>query len=315
MRAELPIRILPSEFPLDGSPLGVSSLLPCIDLGLQGFCGVNSPIQALTGEDADFDFGHVQPARVLGRVVELHSAQQPGGPALSQHVVEAFLEVDIQVVQNEVNATGLGACPREQVVDEGDEVNLSPALGDRDHAPSGLGLNGHEQVGGAMSRVLIVLLGRGLWCHGQRLAAVSDQLQALLVDADHWLGLAHWPSVQLQQAVHAPAVLLGQHSDAPHQPTPGFEVVFLASVAPFPDSHRPDQAPAGRRARARSPSSVAGPVGAKSRQAPRLVPVHPCRTAPVGQNATDRTPPAPSPLADTPLVCATPQCAPPQARP
>ena len=38
------------------------------------------------------------------------------------------------------------------------------------------------------------------------------------------------PGVQRQQFVHALAVLLGQLADAPHQPTPRFEVVFLSVV-------------------------------------------------------------------------------------
>ncbi|MCK7491697.1 MAG: hypothetical protein MZW92_08405 [Comamonadaceae bacterium] len=43
--------------------------------------------QALAGEDADFDLGHVQPAGVLGRVVELHAPQQPlrGAVARARH--------------------------------------------------------------------------------------------------------------------------------------------------------------------------------------------------------------------------------------
>ena len=36
-----------------------------------------SPIETLTGQDADLDLDHVQPAGVLGDVVELQPAQHP----------------------------------------------------------------------------------------------------------------------------------------------------------------------------------------------------------------------------------------------
>jgi hypothetical protein len=35
-----------------------------------------APIQALAGEDTDFDFSHVQPAGVLGGVVKLDTPEQ-----------------------------------------------------------------------------------------------------------------------------------------------------------------------------------------------------------------------------------------------
>lgn len=64
-------------------------------------------LQKLATEDADLDLGHIQPTRMLGCVVELHSAQELGGRAFAQHVVEALSGVDVQVVQNQVNsATG-----------------------------------------------------------------------------------------------------------------------------------------------------------------------------------------------------------------
>jgi hypothetical protein len=74
---QLSIRVLSSELPLDGSSLGVSVTLPRFDLGLQALPGWNTTVQALAAEDADLDLRHVQPTRMLGRVVELHPAHQP----------------------------------------------------------------------------------------------------------------------------------------------------------------------------------------------------------------------------------------------
>jgi len=68
MTPQLSIRVLPSEVPLDGPLFGISRLLPGINFGLQKFSTGNASIQALAGEDANFDLGHIQPAyrNVLG---------------------------------------------------------------------------------------------------------------------------------------------------------------------------------------------------------------------------------------------------------
>ena len=96
MPTELLIGILPSELPLDGLLLGVARLLPSIDLPAQYLLAGHASIQTLTAEDADLDLCHVQPTRVLGRVVELHPSQELGSGTFAQHVVEAFLEVGVQ---------------------------------------------------------------------------------------------------------------------------------------------------------------------------------------------------------------------------
>ena len=100
MSAESLICVLTSERPLDGLLRGVARLLPRVNFALQKLSAVDASVQALTTEDADLDLRHVQPTPMLGRVVELHSAQELGGRTLSQHVVEALSEVDVQVFHN-----------------------------------------------------------------------------------------------------------------------------------------------------------------------------------------------------------------------
>ena len=95
MPPKICICILPSKFPLNGSLKGVSRLLPSLDFGYQQLSTGNPPIQALAAEDADLNFRHVQPTRVLGHVVKLHPAQELCGRALTQHMVEASAGVSI----------------------------------------------------------------------------------------------------------------------------------------------------------------------------------------------------------------------------
>jgi len=44
----------------------VSAVLPCGDFLDQGVLVSDTPIEALTGQDAEFGFRHVQPTAVLG---------------------------------------------------------------------------------------------------------------------------------------------------------------------------------------------------------------------------------------------------------
>jgi hypothetical protein len=57
------------ELPICFSVMLVAVVLPCADLVGEAFLVVDAPIQALRGEHAEFGFGHVEPAAVLGRVM------------------------------------------------------------------------------------------------------------------------------------------------------------------------------------------------------------------------------------------------------
>jgi hypothetical protein len=50
---------------------GIALALPGCDLGDDALFVVDSPIQTLASQYADLGFGRVEPAGVLGRVVEL----------------------------------------------------------------------------------------------------------------------------------------------------------------------------------------------------------------------------------------------------
>jgi hypothetical protein len=74
-----------------------------------------------------------------------------------------------------MNSLRLGVCDREQFVNKGDEVNLSSTLRDRYDSLPTLGFDCHEQIGGAVAYVLIVIFGWAVGCHGQWRSAVSDK--------------------------------------------------------------------------------------------------------------------------------------------
>ena len=59
------------------APAALRGLVPSGGLGDKPGVAFDAPIQALAAQDADLDLDHVQPAGVLGDVVELQPAQHP----------------------------------------------------------------------------------------------------------------------------------------------------------------------------------------------------------------------------------------------
>ena len=136
MASQFSICILSREVPLDGSLFGVLRLLPSVYFRLQKLSTGNTPIQPLTAKYDDLDLGHVEPARVLGCVVKLHTTKELRSCTLVQHIVKALSEVGVEVVQHQVNSARLGIYASEQPIEEGDEGNFSPVGSDRDDVPN-----------------------------------------------------------------------------------------------------------------------------------------------------------------------------------
>ena len=67
------------EHPFDACASGVALLFPCGDFADEALWVVDSTVQALAAQDADLDLDHVEPAGVLGGVVELQAAQNAPG--------------------------------------------------------------------------------------------------------------------------------------------------------------------------------------------------------------------------------------------
>src|SRR3990170_6004696 len=229
MVSEFSIRILAGERPINAASFGIALALPAIDFAPRGRPVHQSSPKTLTIQDADFDLRHVQPARMLGRVVKLHPSQQRASGGRTEHLLEARAEMGVEVVQNQVNLSGGGIAALKQVLYEGDEFRHGSALGDLDHPTPAFGLNRHEHIAGALANIFVIVLGRRPGFHGQPFSAVSDQLLALLVDTDYRFALAIGPCVQFQHIVHAPSIFLGQAANAPHQLAPGFKEVFFSS--------------------------------------------------------------------------------------
>ena len=66
--------------------------------------GVDAPVEALAAQHADLDLDHVQPAGVLGDIVELQPAQHPSRFAGGEGLVERAGRVRRQIVEHDPDA-------------------------------------------------------------------------------------------------------------------------------------------------------------------------------------------------------------------
>src|SRR6266545_1623739 len=229
MSAELLIRDLPGERPLDGPMLGVAALLPRAYFALDGRSIAETTIQALAPECSDLDFGHVQPTGVLRGVVKHHPPQQPLGGLAAERFDEAFAEMDVEVVDDEMDAPGRAIDVADEVLGERNEIELATMRGHLRHPVSASRLDRDEDIAGTGPHVFVIHALGLPWRRRERLPTVAQQLLALLVEANHRLVRPVGPSVQVQQFVHAPPVLRGEPTHAPHQLAPRFEAVFFSS--------------------------------------------------------------------------------------
>lgn len=227
MTMQFRICISPSEGLLDAASSRVASPLPCCHRG-----GQRSPVggaarQTLPIENADLYLRHVQPTGATGRVVELDSAQYAGGGLDAQDFLEVAAQVSIEVVKNQVHLAHPRVATTQHATDETHKVGLATPHGNLGVATFAAWLDGHEDVASPGALVLVILPQRHAEFGRQGRGRLVQQLFALVVQTDHGFASIVWPSVQLEQFVHAPPILCGEFPDTPHQSPPRLEEVVV----------------------------------------------------------------------------------------
>jgi len=95
----------------------------------------DAPIEALAAQRTDFDFDHVQPAGVLGDIMELEPAQHPPCFTRGKGVVERARRVRRQIVQDDSDALRLWEVNVSKLAHADGEVHGGAAVADFDLAP------------------------------------------------------------------------------------------------------------------------------------------------------------------------------------
>ena len=103
---------------------------PLLTLIAPGFPGLGFPtqgvevgyptVQALPGEDTEFQFGDIEPTPVFGGVVNLQALRQAPGRFRIEGFVERTQLMGVKVIADQSDAVGLGILDLQEV--------LNPAL-------------------------------------------------------------------------------------------------------------------------------------------------------------------------------------------
>ena len=237
--SRLNLWIEPSELDagIGGGELPVDPLLTLI---APGFPGLGFPtqgvevgypaVQTLPGEDAEFQFGDIEPTAVLGGVVNLQPLCQAPGRVRREGFVERAQLVGVEVIADQPDPCGLGILDLQERSDLGGPVDGGSPLADVDLAAALERFGEHEHGRGAVALVFVVHPWRVTGKGRQGRAGLLDELHRLFIHAnqrDLRIGRQAISIEQIFHPGHELAVLLGRNH--PRLTQMGLEFVFLST--------------------------------------------------------------------------------------
>ena len=134
----------------------VSLRLPDVDLGNEPVAAFDAPIETLAFEHADLDLNHVEPAGVLGRVVELKPPEHAARFGRWEGGVESGSGVGGEVIEDDADALGLWEVDIDEFAHAKGEVVSGATISDLDPAPRAMGIDEDEEIDGAVAAILVV---------------------------------------------------------------------------------------------------------------------------------------------------------------
>src|SRR5215207_8069028 len=207
--------------PVDATARSVAGRLPGHDLPLQRRLVGQPAIQALLGQHGKLDLGHVQPAPVLGGVVQLQLVGQPPGLRGRERRIQRRRRVGVEVVLHQHDLLGGRVVDVDQVFDAVRPVDAGAPCADGYVPPAAQRLAHQEHVAHALPLILVVFPGRLAGRDRSRRRHLCQQLPAGLVQADLRAARVIGSGVDPKHVLHAPdelGILLGWDAPALGQP-------------------------------------------------------------------------------------------------
>src|SRR5208337_3956903 len=197
-----------------------------VDLGDEPVTAFDAAIETLAFEHADLDLNHVEPAGVLGRVVELKPPEHAARFGRWECGVESGRGVGGEVVEDDANALGLWEGDIDELAHAKGEVVSGAMISDLDPAPRAMGIEEDEEIDGAVAAILVVEALEPSGCGRDRLARFADELGGAFVEADHRPLRVKLLGIEVEHILHAGDVLGVDLGDAPHVLLPRLEMVL-----------------------------------------------------------------------------------------
>src|SRR3990172_5310319 len=226
---KLDASVLRREAPMNFGARRVAFLFKRLSLARQRDLVADAPIPTFPAEHPQFQFGHVEPAVMLGRVVELPPLENPSGFGGWKGFVQGRRPMGVHPFPfpNAPHPVRLGIAFIHQPLHLLGEVQQGATFGDGDVPPTTLRLEEHKQIAGAVALVLVIVAFHLTRLSGQRRARLGNQLLGRLVEADLGSLRVVRLSIHLQHVFRGGYELGTDFRNAPLLLLPRLEFVFF----------------------------------------------------------------------------------------
>src|SRR6185369_6137063 len=224
---QLHSRLRSRKLPVNRGSGCIASCLYGGQFPLEGSFGGDAPVQALAGEDTEFDFGHVEPTPMLGCIVKLQLLPNAVRLCRGKGLIERGELVDIEIVQDYPDHLGLGVALIDQPLHLVSEVLHGTLCRYRHVPPPRLGLTEEKEIAGAVAFVFIIIARCLSGLDWQRLAGLPNQLFTGFIKIDLRAQGIIGLGIQVQHVFHGRHKLPAHLRQTPLLVLPGLEGVFL----------------------------------------------------------------------------------------
>lgn len=203
--------------------------MPRAEDGLEPIERADALVEGLPGENGELDFGDVQPAAVLGGVVDLKLLGEPARFVRFEGFVERRRRVGTQIIHDEDDSFGGGIDLIGELTKEVSEVDEGALVGGFSHDAPGEGLDREKDVGRTAPAVLVVYASSNTGFGRDRNTNVVEQLLTGFIDAHLRETCIVGTVVDLEHVlhgVHERSAVLGWNAEPLYLPR--FDVVFFS---------------------------------------------------------------------------------------
>jgi hypothetical protein len=165
---QLQPRAFCGEHPLDACTTLVALLFPRLDFTDEAFTLADLAVQALAPQHANFEFHHIQPARMLRGIMEFQALENPVRLLSREGFVERARSMRRQIIQHYADKIGFCIMNIHQIAHAVRKVRRRAMIGDLDVTPGLVRVQKNKQIRGAIAPVLAIVSGSGakIPCYG-----------------------------------------------------------------------------------------------------------------------------------------------------
>src|SRR3989339_165916 len=180
----------------------VPVVLPGANMSLHSYQIRNTPIQALSVQGTEFNLSHVEPATMLGRVVDIETFRQPPGLLRRKHSVERGQAMGIQIVQDQAYLDGVGVTFVKHAFDPPCPIFSRSMLAGRHMTFARQWFHLEKDFSNAVADVFMVHPRRSARSTSHRLMNITNELFARFIHADYWILMVVWQFIHSNNIFH-----------------------------------------------------------------------------------------------------------------